>query len=276
MGSTFGLRRVVAGVVCTCALLGAPSVAQAAAGDTTLLSRWAVFGPKGDNISFSPSASADGRYVSFTSDASNLSPDDTTPSRDKILVRDVVGRSLRLASRASGAAGAAANSDSRQSAISPDGRFVVYLSFATNLDPADPDGTADIYERDLVDNATTLVSRATGAAGAKGDDISFTPSVSANGRFVAFGSNASNLDPAHPVHTGAVYVRDLLLNTTTLVSRATGPAGADANGSAAEPSISGDGRRVAFSSTATNLDSDDADATTTYSSATCSRTPRRS
>src|SRR5262249_23800539 len=133
---------------------------------------------------------------------------------------------LDLVSRAGGADGAAANANSIAAAISGDGRFVGFQSLASNLDPADGDTAGDIFLRDLQANATMLVSRASGASGAKGNDKSARASVSADGRFVSFDSNSSNLDPADGDGIQDVFVRDLQTNTTTVVSRASGPGGA--------------------------------------------------
>jgi Tol biopolymer transport system component len=152
-----------------------------------------------------------------------------------------------LVSRATGAAGAKGNADSHQPAISGNGRFVAFVSSATNLSSDDPDAGSDVFVRDLRRNTTILVSRASGAGGAKGDGDSGEPSISRDGRFVAFSSGASNLVPSTDGTTaGNVFVRDLRTDTTTLVSRDQGPGGAPVGGS--DPSISADGSSVAFSS----------------------------
>ena len=107
--------------------------------------------------------------------------------------------------------------------------------------------------RDLQASTTTLVSRATGADGAKGNAAAPDVAISADGRFVAFSSEASNLHPDDGDDDPDVFVRDLQTNTTTLVSRATGAAGAKGDGDSFDPAISADGRFVAFESTPTNL-----------------------
>jgi hypothetical protein len=91
---------------------------------------------------------------------------------------------------------------------------------------------------------TTLVSRV-GAEGAGGDGNSAEPSISADGRYVAFASGAENLS-SEDTAFGDVFVRDLVAGTTTLVSRASGPAGAVADFESSAASISADGRHVAF------------------------------
>src|SRR5262245_38655719 len=157
-----------------------------------------------------------------------------------------------LVSRASGAAGEVGHGGlSRNPSITPDGRFVAFESGADNIGP-DANLTRDIFVRDLQQNTTTLVSRATGATGEAGDGGSNSPSISADGSRVAFLSDADNLDPDSNDNFTDVFVRDLDANTTTLVSRATN--GDVANESSADPpSISADGQEVAFNSDATNL-----------------------
>jgi Tol biopolymer transport system component len=189
---------------------------------TTLVSRaGGVSGAKGNGNSGAPAISADGRFVAFTSDAMNLSPDDGDTTSD-VYVRDLQTNTTTLVSRASGVAGAKGRL-SFAPAISADGRFVAFYSF-TRLSPDDGDAIFDAYVRDLQTNTTTLASRASGAGGAKGNGNSWRPAISADGRFVAFRSGATNLSPDDGDATEDVFVRDLQANTTTLVSRATGPA----------------------------------------------------
>jgi Tol biopolymer transport system component len=233
--------------------------ASAAKDDVDLASRaTGAAGTKGDDLSASPSLSAGGRFLAFESEASNLHPDDGDGARD-VLVRDLDAGTTALVSRAGGVAGVKGNGDSADPVVSADGRFVVFISDASNLHPDDTDGIWDIFVRDLRTDTVTLVSRATGAAGAKGDGDAFYPAISADGRFVAFASQASNLDPDDTDATRDVYVRDLQANTTTLLSRAAGVAGTKGDDTSYEPAISADGRVVAFTSQATNLHPDDGD-----------------
>ncbi len=175
----------------------------------------------------------------------------------RVYVRDLWTHTTILASRASGAAGADEDAASEAPAISADARVVAFSSRAANLDPADTDTVADVYARDLDKATTTLVSRATGVAGRKGDDASARPRLSADGRALAFGSRAANLDPADQDREPDVFVRDLQRDTTTLVSRATGATGAKGDAYSAGADISADGRRVAFETSATNLSAED-------------------
>src|SRR5262249_28107724 len=106
-------------------------------------------------------------------------------------------------------AGVKADQASFRPALSANGRFVAFESIAANLDGSDANGVDYIYVRDLQTGTTKLVSRASGAAGVKPDGNSFGPSISSDGRFVAFMSLATDLDPADPNANADVYVRDL-------------------------------------------------------------------
>lgn len=215
-------------------------------------------GVKGNGDGFDGMAmSADGRYVAWTTYSNNLDPADTDGDVTDVYVRDLVTNTTTLVDRATGTPGAKANTGSRNPEPSADGRYVAFDSLATNLSPDDPDTTQDIYVRDLQANTTTLVSRATGASGAKGNGASTQPSISDDGRYVAFNSAATNLSPDDADSTNDVYVRDLQTSTTYLASRATGAAGAKGNAISffnLDRNLSGDGRYVSFISNATNLD----------------------
>jgi Tol biopolymer transport system component len=237
------------------ALLALP--AGAARDDLDLVSR-ATGGAPADGPSLEPSISADGRYVAFASDAHGLSAEDVEGARD-VFVRDLATGVTALVSRATGHDGPGGDDSSSRPSISADGRLVVFSSFADNLSTEDDDAYEDVFVRDLVAGTTTLVSRASGPSGAGGDGASFGGVVSADGRRVAFVSAAVNLSSVDDPASQDVFVRDLVTATTTLVSRADGPDGTPAQGGSLSPSLSGDGRHVAFSSVATNLSSEDHD-----------------
>ena len=180
-----------------------------------------------------------------------------------------------LISRASGPTGAPANGQSTDSVISADGRFVAFVSQADNLSAEDNDAVTNVFVRDLQAGTTTLVSRADGAAGAAADADSTHPSISADGRYVAFASTAVNLSGedgdscpqlwTDPRPCSDVFVRDLQSGTTTLVSRADGVTGAASTGDSFVPTIFPDGGRVIFTSTAPNLSTQDTDECTAAS-----------
>jgi Tol biopolymer transport system component len=154
-----------------------------------------------------------------------------------------------------GGHGRAGNENSTQPSISADGRYIAFVSRASNLVPEGKSGLIEIFVKDMQTGAVTLVSRADGPAGAVADDHTFEPSISADGRYVAFRSSARNLSPDDTAFND-VYVRDLSAGTTLLVSRASGASGAAADGESSSAAISADGRHVAFASSSHNLTAD--------------------
>ena len=149
--------------------------------------------------------------------------------------------------------GRKASGGSSEPSVSASGRFVAFVSAARNLSGDDRDRYRDVFVRDLARGTTILVSRASGRRGPGANGPSFTPRISANGRYVTFESPASNLSPADKDRRTHVYVRDLRRTRTLLVSRADGLRGAVASAHATGASISADGSRVAFESPAANL-----------------------
>jgi Tol biopolymer transport system component len=232
------------------AAIGTVAGAKGGAEPMTTLVSASKAGKGGDGNSLEPSISGDGRYVAFASRAKNLSPAAKSGKRE-IFVKDMSTGAVTLASRADGAAGAAAAGNSYDASISADGRYVTFASGAENLGAEDT-AFNDVFVRDLLAGTTTLVSRATGPAGAAGDGESTDPSISADGRHVAFVSGATNFsneDTDTPGQTD-IFVRDLDTNVTELVSRASGPTGAAGADYSFAPSISADGSRIAFTSRA--------------------------
>ncbi len=140
--------------------------------------------------------------------------------------------------------------------MSADGRYVVFSSHSTDLVADDTNGQRDVFVRDTRTGRTTLVS--VGAGGVQGNQESAQGSISADGRFVAFNSSASNLLPGDTNNSPDVFLRDLLTGRTTLVS--VGRNG-QANQGAHQPEISADGRHVAFASGSTNLVAGDTNGT---------------
>ncbi|MEG4088798.1 calcium-binding protein [Microcoleus sp. Pol12B4] len=214
-------------------------------------------GNQGNDFSYAPSISADGRFITFSSFADNLVPGDTNDSLD-IFVRDL---STNTTTRISvDSAGSQGNDASYSPFISGDGRFVTFVSDASNLVLGDTNNSSDIFVRDLLTNTTTLVS--VDSAGNQGNNgVGYgASSILANGRFIAFESGATNLVPGDTNNSSDIFVRDLSTNTTTRIS--VDSAGNEANSFSYAPSISADGRFVTFSSDATNLvpgDSNNAD-----------------
>jgi Tol biopolymer transport system component len=214
-------------------------------------------GVKGNGESFDTSISSDGRYVAFESVASNFDPADSDTGRD-IYVRDRQSNTTTLASRASGVAGGNGTSDALDPKISANGSVVAFQTLSS-LSPEDTDTYSDIYARNVPSATTEIVSRASGVGGAKANGDSFEATISADGRYVGFMSDASNLSPDDPDTRRDAYARDLQTQTTTLISRASGAAGAKANDFAGRPALSSDGTFAAFPTHATNLSADDPD-----------------
>jgi Tol biopolymer transport system component len=215
---------------------------------TTRPAAWIRLHPGGPfNGGFTPSISAHGRWVAFLT---------TTHLRHgnalEVAVRDMNRKRTVYASRADGPRGALAASDCKLPAISANGRYVAFATKARNLSGIDKDSVEDVFVRDLKTNRTLLASRGKGKQGAGGSGDSSNPSISADGRYVAFESYASNLGPSDNSTIPDVFVRDMRSGHVFLASRGTndGPA---ANAPSANPSISGDGRYVAFDSRGSNL-----------------------
>jgi Tol biopolymer transport system component len=203
--------------------------------------------------SWNPSISADGTRVAFASQATNLDPADTDFALD-VFVKDLVSGAIMLASTADD--GTKGNGSSARASLSADGTRVAFDSFATNLDPGDTDAIMDLYVKDLLSGDIVLAS--TADDGTKGNAESFEASLSADGTSVAFGSFASNLDPGDTAGDVDVYVKDLV--SADLVLASTADDGTKGNDDGVNPSLSADGARVGFNSTATNLDPGDTDA----------------
>jgi Tol biopolymer transport system component len=195
-----------------------------------------------------PSFSADGRYVAFASSVSNLVPDDTNFTYD-VFVRDLqTGATTSISTDANGKPGNQGSGGGGVS-ISADGRYVAFASDASNLVPDDTNGTGDVFVRDMQTGAVRLVS--TDANGHQGDHFSVNPSISADGRYVVFYTQSSNLVPGDTNNAHDVFVQDMQTGAITRVS--TDVNGGQGNSASYAPSISADGRYVAFTSDASNL-----------------------
>ncbi len=203
-------------------------------------------GVEGNALSYEPSISDDGRFVAYSSDASNLVGSDANGARD-VFVHDRLAGTTTRVSLAGG--GAEANGGSLGSAISGDGRYVAFFSVASNLVTGDTNGTFDVFVHDRQTGTTTRVS--VSSAGDQGNSGSFSPSISGDGRFVAFDSLASNLVSGDTNARWDCFIHDRQAGTTWRVSVDSG--GGQGDGASNEPSISGDGWYVAFTSVASNL-----------------------
>jgi Tol biopolymer transport system component len=206
-------------------------------GTTTRLSQ-SNAGVPSDSSNYGQSMSPDGRYVAFTSDATNLIPGDTNGAFDGYVHDRRTGRLSRVTLTNGDTEG---DARSYAPAISADGRYVAFVSDATNLVRGDTNGVADIFLRDRQAGTTVLVS------GANADAPSDAPAVSDDGRYVAFTSESA-LVPGDTNGLADVYVRDLRTNGIRRVNVST--TGAQANAFTVSPTMSADGRYVAFTSDA--------------------------
>jgi cysteine-rich repeat protein len=226
--------------------------------------------------SFSPTISADGRYVAFVSDATNLRPGETS-LQDDVFVHDrVSGTTERVSVDSSGTP---SNGFSISPAISGDGRYVAFISDASNLVRGDtnicgfcvesqarcrtdrdcrpgdfctsntPGACPDVFVHDRVTGMTERVS--VDSSGAEANDRPFVPAISADGRCVAFTSYASNLAPGDTNSTADIFVHDLATGTTERVSVSS--SGRQGNDASFNAGISADGRYISFESFASNL-----------------------
>lgn len=181
-------------------------------------------GAEGDGISTSPAISSDGRYVSFNSDATNLVPGDGNGVRDTFVHDRQTGVTTRVSVDSSGTEG-----DDRSwllTGISANGRFVLFDSDATNLVPGDINNEEDVFVHDRQTGDTTRVS--VDSNGSEGNDSSFWAQISANGRYVAFTSYATNLVSGDVNNESDVFVHDRQTGETTRISESGAGVGGDA------------------------------------------------
>lgn len=243
------------------AVLGAatwPRVTGADPGTTTRVNVSSE-GAEANGLAFNqPVLSADARFIVFPSPASNLVPNDTNvcggaapiflvPGCPDIFVHDRITRTTTRVSVDS--AGVQADGASLRAVISADGRIVAFDSLATNLVISDTNGEIDVFVHDRQTGATTRVS--VSGTGGQATGQSFSPRLSADGRFVGFASNAPNLVPGDTNGAFDIFVRDRLTGETTRVS--VNSLGEQGNADSFIPDLSADGRFVAFSSDASNL-----------------------
>ncbi len=200
-----------------------------------------------------PQISADGAFVAFECDDAALVAEDRNRATD-VFVRNLSTAGVELISAAdSGLAPAITPNGSSSLApgcVSTNGRYVVFVSDANNLVPGDTNGFPDVFVRDLWAGTNILVSVGTNSF--CGDGPSSEPVISGDGRYVAFASLADNLVPGDTNKLADIFLRDLQLGATYLVSLGTNGVSPGDHASRS-PSISDDGRFVFFFSLAWNL-----------------------
>jgi len=192
--------------------------------------------------------SASGRYVAFTSGASNLVAGDTNGDTDVFVHDRQTGTTERVSVSSAGAQG---NFQSIGHSISADGRYVAFASFATNLVANDTNGMADVFVRDRQNGTTERIS--VSSTGVEGNQPSDSPSLSADGRYVAFTSGATNFASGTTSLLRDVFVRDRQTGTTEWVSPDPQGEEVDVDCRTWDGAISDDGRYVAFTSDSPDL-----------------------
>ena len=223
------------------------------AGTTALVSVNSAGNDSGNNGSILHCISPDGRYVVFSSAATDLTADTDGNADNDVFLRDTVAGTTTLISvNQAGTAAANNSSEGHFRCVTPDGRYVVFHSSATDL-TADTDGnsTLDVFRRDVTTGTTVLVSF--NAAGtATGDAWSRKGFVSIDGRFVAYESTATDIVAGDSNLGRDIFIRDLEANSTIIASRNVAGTGTGDVGSE-EHYVSADGRFVVFESSATDL-----------------------
>lgn len=215
-----------------------------------------TLGEEGNNDSRSPALSDDGRYVVFYSLATNLVLTDTNGLLGwDVFVHDRATGETTLISMSS--TGEQGNDASTKPDISADGRYIVFESLATNLVISDTNNAKDVF---LHDHQTGITSRVSvSSSGEPGNSYSDSPSISADGRLIAFTSNASNLVIGDTNNRPDIFVYDRITEITERVS--VNSQGQEGNYSSSTPRISEDGRYVVFDSNADNLVPNDTNGT---------------
>ncbi len=204
--------------------------------------------------SYEPAISADGRWITYSSDATNLVDGDTNGAADVFLFDCNTGTTQRVSVRSNGAQ--ATGGYSMEPAISADGRWITYRSEATNLVTNDTNGAADVFLFDRNTGTTQRVS--IHSNGAQANDYSYRPAISADGRWITYHSRATNLVANDTNSEYDVFLFDRNTGTTQRVSIHSN--GAQATGPSFAPVISADGRWITYSSEATNLVANDTNA----------------
>jgi hypothetical protein len=228
---------------------------------TTLVSRNVAGTGHGNGVSgfFDvPGISPDGRFVVFTSFATDLVGTSDNNIQTDVFVRDLQAGTTKLVSINQTGNGTG-NGVSSQGVITPDGRFVAFLSHARDLIPMDIGFRLQVFVRDLQTGSTKLVSvNRTGTSGGNGDTDSRVErdlSISADGRFVAFATDANDLVGNDTNFTQDVFVRDTQLGVTQLASINTS---GNAGGNSGQINLTPDGHFIAFISGADDLVLNDA------------------
>ncbi|CAO3439531.1 beta strand repeat-containing protein [Azospirillum doebereinerae] len=223
----------------------------AAAPQQTRLLNVAADGTPSAEESGAPVLSGDGRHAAFY----GYGPDRTGAATRGVFVRNLQTGALTLVSAA--ADGTPGNQSGSPAALSRDGRYVVFTSASTNLVAGDTNGQTDVFVKDM--QTGSIVRASTASDGTQGNNRSAFASISADGRFVAFASDANNLVAGDVNRSQDVFVKDLQTGSVERASvRADGGGGLSTGSGAvypnsSAPKLSGDGRYLLFSSYASDL-----------------------
>jgi Calx-beta domain-containing protein len=284
-----GLRQVLTGFCSLLLVLSALPVASArpriahsvsqesspaaatSANVISLASRNSAGTDSGNAASHLTAISGDGRYVVFTSKATNLVPGVTDSNgAPDVFVFDRITNTTKLVSRSSlnttgnGASGDIVNGTID---ISADGRYIVYASEASNIATTDTNGVADVFVFDRVNESTRLISCKNSDRSATGNGVSNKPVISANSRVIAFTSTASDLSATSDTNSRVdVYEFNLdnLITKLVSVNLAGNNGGNDHSSLSTPPSVSDDGRMIAFDSEASDLAANDTNGTGSF------------
>lgn len=233
-----------------CAIACHLNSAADAVGQTTQRHSLDSAGNEANDDSYEPAISLDGNLIVFHSDADNLVPSDTNGWQDVFLHNRLTGETQRVSEDANGVGG---DYESGAGCISGDGRYVAFQSYAENLVPGDGNGLGEIFILDLQSGLLERPIR--GMSGVEANGFSDHPSLSHDGRFLCFMSDASNLVPNDTNFSADVFVLDRTTGSIERVSIDSN--GNEGNGGAANPMISGFGNAVAFQSYSSNLVAND-------------------
>lgn len=242
MGALKGRLAALGCLAALSAMLAAATVSFGAPGDAIRVSVSSA-NVEGNNDSLDASISADGRYVVFASRASSLVAADTNTFQD-IYLRDTASGTTTLVSVSSAPGNVQGNADSRNPVISADGSAVAFESLASNLVSGDSNGTWDVFVRDLSTGSTTRANKT--QAGGEPNFGSFSPDLSASGRFVVYHTQANNIVPSDLNAATDVFLYDRIADTTERISLTTAGTPGGFGEEAEKPVVSADGRFVAF------------------------------
>lgn len=238
------MKPMITSAIAVAALCLGAFIGTANAGETTR-ANVATDGTEADGFSSSAVVSGNGRFVAFSSSSSNLGANDGG-FFSHIYLRDLATGTTVVVDIAPDPAGLGGGSG--KPSISPDGRYVAFSGNFENFD-GNPSIFGGIFVRDMEQGTVALAS--VNDAGDLADGGSMQPTVSADGQKVAFSSSASNLVANDTNQANDIFLHDLAAGTTEMISVAT--SGEQSDGFSSLPSMSADGRFVAFTSAATNL-----------------------